>query len=105
MPAKSAGQNLGLGGVGGFSSSFMKMGASGVIAPLWRVDDALAKSIAHEIYQRVSKPPVVTFAEAVRAVRAKVYEGPEQGKTTYAAYCFYGDPCASLEPTPSANQP
>lgn len=77
-------------GVGGFANSFMEFGASGVVAPLWSVDDAVAYDVAQQFYDQVCKK-AGWFAEVLRSIRSQAYES---GVDTYAAYCFYGDPMA-----------
>jgi hypothetical protein len=80
-------------GLGGFAKSFVDLGASAVIAPLWSVKDTIAHEVAKEFYQRAKNEPDKPFAEILRDLRAKAYQpGAED---TYAAYCFYGDPRAS----------
>ncbi len=81
-------------GVGGFADSFLELGASAVIAPLWSVKDNIAHQIALEFYGRVLKEPATPFAEILRDIRAKAYD-PTNAEDSYAAYCFYGDPLVS----------
>lgn len=78
-------------GVGGFAKSFIELGASAVIAPLWSVKDTIAHKIAEEFYKRVKAEPETPFAEILREIKAKAYERGS-AEDTYAAYCFYGDP-------------
>src|SRR5262249_25360163 len=80
-------------GLGGFAASFIRLGASAVIAPLWSVKDSIAHEIAMEFYKRVKDEPETPFAEILRTVRARAYDAAN-GEDTYAAYCFYGDPAA-----------
>jgi CHAT domain-containing protein len=80
-------------GLGGFADSFIQIGASAVIAPLWSVEDSVAHDVAKEFYARVKAKPNIPFAEILRGIRAKAYEAAG-AKDTYAAYCFYGDPAA-----------
>jgi hypothetical protein len=79
-------------GLGGFAKSFIEIGASAVIAPLWSVKDKFAYLIAREFYESLQDNPRTPFAEILRGIRAKAYK--EGGQDTYAAYCFYGDPAA-----------
>jgi CHAT domain len=80
-------------GVGGFARSFIDIGASAVVAPLWKVKDSIAHEIAREFYGCLKKRPGVPFSEIIRRVRAKAYKpGAED---SYAAYIFYGDPAAT----------
>ncbi len=78
-------------GVGGFAKSFLDLGASAVIAPLWSVKDTIAHEIAETFYSRVKAEPNMPFAQIMRDLRQKTYSS---GEDTYAAYCFYGDPAA-----------
>jgi CHAT domain len=92
-------QILTLGGPAGFVPTFIKLFASGVIAPLWSVRDSIAHVFARDLYEgavpRTGAP--VPIAEVVRKLRARAYSGSEKGEDTYAAYCFYGDPNFILE--------
>jgi len=83
-------------GIGGFAQSFIEIGASAVIAPLWSVKDSIAHQIAQDFYQTALAHPEVPFAEILKQTRAKAYD-PGIGEDTYAAYCFYGDPLASRQ--------
>jgi CHAT domain len=85
------GQVLALDGVGGFANSFIQLGASAVIAPLWAVQDKVALDVTQTFYPQAFKG--VPFAAAMKQIRAKAYA---QAIDSYAAYCFYGDPMASL---------
>jgi hypothetical protein len=87
-----------LAGVGGFAKSFIDLGASAVIAPLWSVKDAIAHEIAEAFYKRVKAEPNTPFAEILRDLRRKAYL-PGHAEDTYAAYCFYGDPAATRAST------
>jgi hypothetical protein len=80
-------------GIGGFAKSFIDLGASAVVAPLWSVKDTIAQEIAKVFYQRLIAEPNTPFAEILRDLRRKAYT-PGQAEDTYAAYCFYGDPAA-----------
>ena len=80
-------------GLGGFAASFIRLGASAVIAPLWSVKDSIAHRIAMDFYMRVKQEPRTPFAEIFRNIRENAYD-PANGEDTYAAYCFYGDPSA-----------
>jgi hypothetical protein len=81
-------------GLGGFTTSFIELGASAVIAPLWSVKDGIAHQVADTFYKSVRSEPATPFAEILRRLRAKAYEN-DSAEDTYAAYCFYGDPCAT----------
>jgi hypothetical protein len=79
-------------GLGGFAPTFLELGASCVIAPLWSVKDTVAHDIAREFYEETLKNPARPFATILSKIRARAYDS---GEDTYAAYCFYGDPLAS----------
>jgi Uncharacterized protein conserved in bacteria len=81
-------------GIGGFGNSFTSIGASGVVAPLWSVDDRIAHQVAELFYNRVIARPAIPFADILRDIRARAYA--DGGEDTWAAYCFYGDPMAAL---------
>ena len=82
-------------GLGGFVASFIKLGATAVIAPLWSVEDSIAHEIATLFYQEIKRDPSQTISAIFKKVRAKGYD-PASGRDTYVAYCFYGDPSARL---------
>jgi CHAT domain-containing protein len=84
------GQVVALDGVGGFANSFIELGASAVIAPLWPVQDKVALDVTQTFYPQALKG--VPFAEVMKQIRAKAYA---QAVDSYAAYCFYGDPMAA----------
>jgi len=87
-------QVLTLDGVGGFANSFIELGASAVVAPLWPVQDAAALDVATQFYsEALTGTPL---AEIMKNIRAKAYQ---QGIDSYAAYCFYGDPNAAVQGT------
>jgi hypothetical protein len=86
-------------GLTGFVSSFIKLGATAVIAPLWSVEDKIAHEIAVHFYQEIKNNPSQTVSEIFKKVRAKGYD-PMTGRDTYVAYCFYGDPNAKIEISP-----
>ncbi len=81
-------------GVDGFAPTFLQMGASCVVAPLWSVKDDIAHTVAETFYEATRAAPARPFAEILRDIRARAYAG---GEDTFAAYCFYGDPCAAQE--------
>jgi hypothetical protein len=84
-----------LSGVGGFAQTFIDLGASAVIAPLWSVKDDLAHEVARTFYNEISRDSSKPFAEILREIRERAYD-PQIAEDTYAAYCFYGDPLSSI---------
>jgi hypothetical protein len=78
-------------GTGGFATAFITLGAQAVIAPIWSVKDEVAAKVAREFYAEIKAHPGRPFAQILRDIRRRAYEGsgPED---SWAAYCFYGDP-------------
>jgi CHAT domain-containing protein len=89
-----------LAGGAGFPRSFGIIGAYAIVAPLWPVDDKLARDVALELYGEALKPDAKPIAEILREIRSRGYE--ERDADTFAAYCFFGDPQARLELVDSA---
>ncbi len=84
-----------LGDYSGIAAAFLHAGASGVIAPLWSIRDALAKDIALRFYEGVfgGVPP----AEVFRRERGVFQDLHETASATYLAYQFYGHPALMVE--------
>jgi hypothetical protein len=84
-----------LGDHAGLAAAFLFAGASGVIAPLWSIDDKLARDIAVRFYERAMRgePP----AEVMRTERVAFRDAPETTSSTYMAYQFFGHPGLRLE--------
>jgi hypothetical protein len=85
-----------LNGIGGFAREFIARGATGVVAPLWSVKDEIAHDVAITFYNRLAENPTTSFAEIMRDIRTRAYRDG-QFEDTYAAYCFYGDPFATVK--------
>lgn len=84
-----------LGDYSGMAEAFLHAGASGVVAPLWSIDDAVAKDIALRFYRRTlveGSPP----AEVFRIERARFADSPEARSATSLAYVFFGHPSLRL---------
>ncbi len=82
-------------GTGGFAQAFIRIGASGIIAALWPVDDQIASVISKRFYKLLQDNKRVSCAEFLREVRKQAYQDAD-AVDTYAAYCFYGDPCGEV---------
>lgn len=80
-----------LAGLGGFASSFLDLGASAVVAPLWSVDDPVAAKVCRQFYNDALTGK--KFGEAMKKIRAQAFS---LGVDTFASYCYYGDPSASV---------
>jgi len=83
-----------LGDYAGMAQAFLRAGASGVVAPLWSIDDALAKQVALGFYERAlagDRP-----AEVLREQRAAITEASAPTSGTHLAYQFFGHPAMRL---------
>jgi hypothetical protein len=109
-----AAQNL-LGNYAGIAQAFLKIGASGVVAPLWSIDDTIAQQIALEFYKHALEPAKAAdgdsgaegaerpaVADLLRRARAGLVKDPAAHSSTYLAYQFYGHPSLRLSWKPSA---
>jgi hypothetical protein len=92
-----------LGAYGGFSSTLLRIGASGVVAPLWNIDDVIAAEVARELYAATlgsaggDDDGLVPVAEALRRVRARYTEEAVRADTpgvraTLVAFQVFGHP-------------
>ena len=92
----------------GFAGEAIKGGFRGFLAPLWSVEDRLARDIALGFYDQVfgdaarAPRPV---AEVLREMRAR-FADTEPNSLTRLAYVFYGHPGLTLQrtPTPATHQ-
>ena len=84
-----------LGDHAGLAAAFLFAGASGVIAPLWSIDDRLARDIAIRFYERAMRGEAP--AEIMRTERAAFRDTPETTSSTYMAYQFFGHPGLRLD--------
>ncbi len=84
-----------LGDQAGMAEAFLAAGASGVIAPLWSIDDRLAREIATRFYERAMRGEAP--AEIMRTERAAFRDSPETTSSTYLAYQFFGHPGFRLD--------
>jgi CHAT domain-containing protein len=94
-----------LGDYAGFASTLLRIGAGGVVAPLWNVRDDVAKEVARSFYAATLGADAVSTAEAMRAVRATYTEDgartddPKQ-HATLIAYQVFGHPRLHLTTKP-----
>ena len=88
---------------GGLAGAFLGTGCRGFLAPLWNVDDEVAKSIALDFYQRTLGDGQ-SVGEAVRQIRAGFGTG-QAGTATPLAYVFYGHPDLQLSRQPPGGGP
>jgi len=100
-----AAQNL-LGSYAGIAQAFLEIGASGVVAPLWSIDDEVAQGIALAFYAQALAPGVAAnggaaqeppaVADLLRKARAGLVTDAATHSATYLAYQFYGHPSLRL---------
>jgi hypothetical protein len=90
MNACSVG-NMGdtVGRAGGFASNFVTNGCSGVIAPLWPINDKTSMQFALALYGKLKLGRAV--GEALQELRDGNPSDP-----TYCAYTYFGDPWVRL---------
>jgi len=94
-----------LGNYSGIAAAFLEAGASAVVAPLWSIDDRVARRIATAFYAEALRPiadgteaPLV--GELMRRERAKTGIRGRRSSATYLAYQFYGHPSLRLSWSP-----
>ena len=75
---------------GGLPAAFVQAGARALVAPLWSVDDDIAKDTALTFYgETLGRGRAV--GDVMRELRAR-FTFPLRGKTTPLAYVYYGHP-------------
>jgi hypothetical protein len=83
-----------LGVYAGMAEAFLFAGASAVVAPLWSVDDKVARQIATSFYLATLRGDgdgdLPAAAEVLRRERAKFTRGEQAA--TYLSYQFFGHP-------------
>jgi hypothetical protein len=83
-----------LGDYAGLAEAFLFAGASGVVAPLWSIDDRLAREIAVRFYERTFQG--AGPADVLRRERAAFRSSPDITSATYLAYQYFGHPALRL---------
>jgi hypothetical protein len=84
-----------LGDYAGFAGDCLRAGFSGVLAPLWSVEDGIAHGIAEEFYNATlpASGAAKPVAEVLTAIRARyANDVVTERHSTYLAYVFYGHP-------------
>jgi hypothetical protein len=84
-----AGQ-LELGAYSGVAAAFVEAGASAVIAPLWKIDDDLARQIALAFYEQAASG--IALSEILRRAREPFEDKYETKSATWMAYQLFGHP-------------
>jgi hypothetical protein len=90
---------LELGAYSGVAAAFVEAGASAVVAPLWSVDDGIAKTIALDFYKRAAKGE--TLSEVLRDARKSFVDEFETKSATYMAYQLFGHPAFAIRGLPT----
>jgi len=83
-----------LGDYSGMAAAFLYAGASGVVAPLWKIKDTLAKDLALRFYEATFGD--MTPAEFLRQERSKFRDSSGNTSATFLAYQFFGHPSMRL---------
>jgi hypothetical protein len=84
-----------LGDYAGMAEAFLFAGASGVIAPLWSIDDVVAHDLAMRFYKKALTGQAP--ADVLREERAAFKDDPSTVSSTYLAYQYFGHPHMTLE--------
>jgi CHAT domain-containing protein len=84
-----------LGDFGGFPGNCLAGGFTGLLAPLWAVNDSVARAIAMTFYNATLRSPSRPVADVLRDIRAKYAEN--SSVSSYLAYVYYGSPHLRVE--------
>jgi hypothetical protein len=79
-----------LGDTAGIVPSLIHIGAQGVIAPLWKVDDTAAREFAERFYSAVFAGR--TVSDVLAEERAQALAAGDSPQSTVLAYLFFGHP-------------
>ena len=81
---------------GGMAGAFVAEGCSGYVAPLWNVNDLVARRFAEEFYAATLKGGT-SVAESLRLLRSRYATDWDQQTASPLAYVFYGHPELTFE--------
>lgn len=84
-----------LGDYSGLAAAFLFAGAAAVVAPLWSIQDTVAKEIALDFYRQTLEGDAAP-ADVLRRVRAGFKTTAEAQSATALAYQFFGHPALRL---------
>lgn len=98
-----AGSSATFGGYGGLAAAFLKAGATGVLAPLWNIQDSTASALASEFYRLSAGDDRLPAAEILRRFRARYTEEAVASRepdanATLIAFQLFGHPGLQLFP-------
>ncbi|MBT2539794.1 CHAT domain-containing protein [Streptomyces sp. ISL-44] len=85
-----------LGSYAGMVPAFVGLGIGAAVAPLWNVDDGVAREFAQGFYKAALKGKTAP-AEYLRRQRAATQGASGAGVSTPLAYLFYGHPRLTIE--------
>ncbi|WEH12300.1 CHAT domain-containing protein [Streptomyces sp. VNUA24] len=85
-----------LGAYAGMVPAFLGIGAQAAVAPLWNVDDKVAKNFAQDFYKAVLKGGT-SPAEYLRRRRARTFGAAGAELSTPLAYLFFGHPRLTVQ--------
>ncbi|MEU6986388.1 CHAT domain-containing protein [Streptomyces sp. NPDC046324] len=85
-----------LGSYAGIVPSFLSLGVGAAVAPLWNVDDGIARAFAEGFYRAALKGGIAP-AEYLRQQRVATQEASGAGVSTPFAYLFFGHPRLTIE--------
>jgi CHAT domain-containing protein len=92
-----------LGEYAGMATAFTSLGVDAVIAPLWKVDDAVARQVAEGFYKAVLGDEGVSPGEYLRRERHATKGKEALAEGTRLAYLFFGHPRLRVGWTPGGN--
>lgn len=81
-----------LGEYGGMAAAFLGLGVGAVIAPLWKVDDTVAREVAEAFYAAVLAADGISPAEQLRRERVATAGKVGSPAGTRLAYLYFGHP-------------
>ena len=81
---------------GGLAGAFVSEGCSGYVAPLWNVNDLVARQFAEEFYKAALKDGA-SVSESLRQLRSRYASDWDRQTATPLAYVFYGHPELTFE--------
>jgi hypothetical protein len=87
-----------LGIYSGVAAAFVEAGASAVVAPLWKINDAIAMEIAFDFYAAAAKGE--PLSEVLRKAREPFVRNFETKSATWMAYQLFGHPSFVVDGLP-----
>jgi CHAT domain len=81
-------------GIRGWATQFMEIGASCMVATMWKANDESAPNFSCALYEQLLNG--VSIGEAMQLARKHI---KNRGDATWLCYILYGDPRAKVGPT------